>query len=384
MGQLKNTISRFWDRIQENLFPWLEEELPILSEKQRQLVTILEIIRIEDFFPSFCPGFRGRPEKNRASIARAFVAKSVYNMQTTTILIERLHSDISLRRICGWKSRNAIPSESVFSRAFAEFSKSELPFKVHESLIKKLYKNEIVGHAITDSAAIDGWEKPTKKKKKEFDIQAVEKKLEQSPKNDPKKEKELKRIEKQAEGKMSLEEMLADLPQECDRSGKMNAKGNLCWWTGYKLHLTTDDHGIPLTAITSSASLHDSQVAIPLAKMTAQRVVSLYDLMDSGYYAPGIIKHSIAMGHVPIIEKKAKSGEKNEKKLEKLAQKTLNFKPAEMVRYEARTTIERTFSRLKNEFGANFVRVRGGLKTATHLMFCVLSLTADQLIKLVI
>jgi len=182
---------------------------------------------------------------------------------------------------------------------------------------------------------------------------------------------------------MTLEEMLADLPLKCDRSGKMNAKGNLCWWTGYKLHLVADDHGIPLAAITSSASLHDSQAAIPLAKITAQRVINLYDLMDSAYYAPGIIEHSMAMGHVPIIEKKAKSGEKHEKILEKKAWKTINFKPAEMVRYEARTTVERTFSRLKNEFGVSFVRVRGGLKVATHLMFCVLSLAADQLMKLV-
>jgi len=29
--------------------------------------------------------------------------------------------------------------------------------------------------------------------------------------------------------------------------------------------------------------LHDSQVAIPLATLTAGRVTSLYDLMDSAY-----------------------------------------------------------------------------------------------------
>ena len=34
-----------------------------------------------------------------------------------------------------------------------------------------------------------------------------------------------------------------------------------------------------------SASVHDSQVAIPLMKMTSDRVESLYELMDSAYDA---------------------------------------------------------------------------------------------------
>ena len=59
------------------------------------------------------------------------------------------------------------------------------------------------------------------------------------------------------------------------------------------------------------------------------------------------------------------------------------MKPVEMERYKARTTVERVFSRLKDEFGANFVRVRGAVKVSAHLMFGVLALAADQLIKLV-
>ena len=380
MGQLKDNLSEFWNRIQGNLFPFLEEELPPLSEKQQQFVAILEMIRIEEFIPLFCSGFRGRPLKCRSAIARAFIAKFVYNIQTTTMLIERLHSDNSLRRICGWENRKAIPSESVFSRVFAEFSKSDLPSKAHESLIKKYYENEIVGHAITDSTAIAARERPVKKDKKIKKIKQ-ERNVGRFKKGEESRRK-LTRLEKQALGQMKLEEMLADLPRQCDKSGKMNAKGDMCWWVGYKMHLTVDDHGIPLAGITSSASVHDSQVAIPLAKLTAQRVVSLYDLMDSAYDAPSIIQHSIALNHVPIIEKKAPSGEKKEKALEKHAQGIINFKSVEMRRYEARTTVERTFSRLKNEFCANFVRVRGGVKVNAHLMFGVLTLAADQLLKI--
>ncbi len=68
---------------------------------------------------------------------------------------------------------------------------------------------------------------------------------------------------------------------------------------GYKLHIDTADCGVPLSAILTSASLHDSQVAIPLATMTAARVANLYDLMDSAYDATEI--HTVSERHVPII-----------------------------------------------------------------------------------
>ena len=40
------------------------------------------------------------------------------------------------------------------------------------------------------------------------------------------------------------------------------------------------------------------------------------------------------------------------------------------------------FSRLKDEFGARAIRVRGAGKVMAHLMFGVLALTVDQLLKL--
>ena len=53
-----------------------------------------------------------------------------------------------------------------------------------------------------------------------------------------------------------------------------------------------------------------------------------------------------------------------------------------MIRYEKRTVVERSFSRLKDEFGANFVRVKGAAKVCSHLMFGILILAADQLLKI--
>jgi hypothetical protein len=62
--------------------------------------------------------------------------------------------------------------------------------------------------------------------------------------------------------------------------------------------------------------------------------------------------------------------------------KRLPFTPAEEQRFQERTMVERVYSRLKDEFGARFVRVRGPSKVMAHLMFGVLALIVDQLLKL--
>ena len=161
MSKLKDTLSQRWFTIQTSLFPWLSEELGELTDKQQELVTTLEMIRIEEFILS-SSGYPGRRPEDRVAIARAFVAKTVYNMPTTRVLLDRLETDISLRRICGWERKSDISAEWTFSRAFAEFSESQLPERIHESLIKKYYKEEIIGHNSRDSTAIDG-EKPLRK-----------------------------------------------------------------------------------------------------------------------------------------------------------------------------------------------------------------------------
>jgi hypothetical protein len=62
----------------------------------------------------------------------------------------------------------------------------------------------------------------------------------------------------------------------------------------------------------------------------------------------------------------------------------LNLKRPEDVRYNERTAIERVNGRLKDEFGGRMLRVKGHAKVMTHLMFGILALTVDQLIRLMI
>jgi hypothetical protein len=77
-------------------------------------------------------------------------------------LLDRSETDSALRRICGWERKNDVPDEWTFSRAFAEFSASQLPERVHEAFIKN-DENEIVGHNSRDSMAIEARDKPLKK-----------------------------------------------------------------------------------------------------------------------------------------------------------------------------------------------------------------------------
>ncbi|MEO5377982.1 MAG: hypothetical protein H7832_09415 [Magnetococcus sp. DMHC-6] len=52
MNILRDGLSRIWSRIQGSLFPFLEEELGELTDKHRLVVTVLEVIRIEEYIPS--------------------------------------------------------------------------------------------------------------------------------------------------------------------------------------------------------------------------------------------------------------------------------------------------------------------------------------------
>jgi transposase len=158
---LRDFLSITWNHIQANLFPWLTEELGPLTDTHKQVIATLELVRIETLMRDW-PGLPGRPLRDRAALARAFVAKAVMGLPTTSMLIERLAVDKRLRRLCGWERPGQVPSESTFSRAFAEFATCELPSRVHEALIKRTHKDRLVGHISRDATAIEAREKAVK------------------------------------------------------------------------------------------------------------------------------------------------------------------------------------------------------------------------------
>jgi hypothetical protein len=238
--------------------------------------------------------------------------------------------------------------------------------KVHEAMVEKFAKPGLVGHISRDATAIEGREKPVAKVR--------------PPKSEPRKKgrprrgevrepKPETRLERQC--RQSAPEALAELPVHCDVGTKKNSKGYKQTWIGFKLHADVNDCGLPISVALTAASLHDSQVAIPLMQMTSARVDYLYDLMDAAYDAQPIYAVSRSLGHVPIIDRNSRGKE------------VVPLAPHEAARYRERSVAERFNSRLKENFGAGNVMVRGAEKVRLHLMFGVIALFADQLLKLI-
>lgn len=361
MNSVQEFFSTFGQILQGRLFPRVEEELGELGNRHRDLLAALALLRLEG-----CVAVRhgrGRPAHDRAAIARAFVAKAIFQLPNTRALLDRLAHDSALRGLCGWERASEVPDESVFSRAFAEFSDSGLAQRVHEKLIRRTQSKRLIGHILRDATAIEVREKPVPQPP-----EAPPPRRSHKRSGTPKRPELMTRIERQSSGSMTLPAMLAELPRGCNVGCKPD-KGKKKYWTGYKLHLDVADGQIPISCVLTSASLNDNQVAIPLATMTAQRVTSCYDLMDAGYDCHAIRQHSRSLGHVPIIDHQKHGAVK------------LELAPAQRERYKERTTAERVCARLKEEFGGRTVRVRGWAKVMTHLMFGILALCADQILR---
>jgi IS5 family transposase len=379
----RDLIMQRWNVIQHELLPELKNEVGALTPKLEKVIPTLEWVRIEEFVPSTWSA-EGRPPHERSWLANAFVAKSVLGLTTTRGLIERLMIDRALRRICGFSPCRKLPSESTFSRAFEEFAEGRLAQRVHEALIKEHLGDELMGHLSRDGTAIEARERPARTAGQSAPhVSTAQPALipeAQSAASAPANRRgRPRRSEPRPPAKESpihcqrsqtLTQMLADIPTACDRATKCNAQGYKVSWNGYKLHLDTADCGVPIAALLSSASMHDGLAAIPLSLISAQRVTHLYDLMDAAYCSAERREHSRSLGHVPLIEHNPRRGEK------------IEFAPAEAIRYNERTAAERSNARLKDEFGGNTLRVKGDAKIMGHLMFGVLALSADPLMRL--
>jgi Transposase DDE domain/Transposase domain (DUF772) len=372
-------LTRLHFGIQRDLLPALEEVTGPLSDKDKSFVKVCALLCLEKQVQA-CgwKGF-GRPPKSHLKMAHAFVAKALWNIPTTKALIGQLKANTTLRRLCGWEDGpRSVPSESIFSRAFALFADIGLGQRAHEALIGTHLGNEVIWHAATDSTAIEAREKAVKEP--EVVPAGAEPSTEQ-PKRKPGRPRkgeeppppEPTRLQRHLGGQLSAN--LQDMPEvRCNYGCKKNSQGNTDYWRGYKLHLVTGDGDIPLSAYLSSANLHDSQAAIILEQSVAQRTRAVfYQLKDSAYDAQAIREHSVKMGSVPIIEKR-----------DYRAPDSIRMEPDRARHYNARSGVERNNSDLKDNHGGRMLRVRGAAKVMTHLMFGILVMSAEALIRQVI
>jgi hypothetical protein len=166
----------------------------------------------------------------------------VYNHRTTRATLEALRGSPVLRRICGFVSYVPIPSESTFSRAFAEFAVKGLGDRVHEALVGQWVQPGLVGHISRDATAIQGREKPTAKAKPPKPAPRKKGRPRRGEVREPKPET---RLERQC--RQSAQEALAELPVYCDVGTKKNSKGYKETWIGYKLHADVNDCCLPIS-----------------------------------------------------------------------------------------------------------------------------------------
>jgi hypothetical protein len=295
-----------------------------------------------------------------SSCARALVVKSICGYRTTKELRFALLADDALAAVCGFW--HGIPSLSNFSRAFARFAQMGLGDVVHSRLVREHYSESVVHHVARDSSAIQGREAPLLKPK-------AEPKPKGRPgrkKGVPPKPKEITRQERQLT--QDYKTALAELPVLCDCGAKKNSQGINQYWSGFKIHVDVTEDGCPLSVVTTSASVHDSQVAIPLMKMSAERVGCIfYQIMDIGYVGKPIRQAADELGQVAIIPNKATKTEP-----------AIPMDPHRRRRYALRGAVERFFSDLKDNHGANNIRVRGHPKVHLHLMLGVLAIFAAK------
>ena len=360
-------LQDLWQHLQRQLFPMLVEEVGDLGEKDRQFVQVVSLLPLGPFLPRYDWCGVGCPPHERVWLLHAFIAKEVYQFATREALVDALKARPTLRRLCGWESASALPSLSTFCRAFAQFAADELPQKIHEALVKLHCGPKLVGHTSHDATAIVVPERPLLPSPAAQC--AVAAPVVQRKRGRPKKGQEAPPpppTRLQLQPQRSLAQNLADLPRACGIGAKKGSKGHMEYWRGYKLHLSVIDGDIPISAILTSASTHDSQVAIPLLQMSAQRVTGLYDLMDSAYDAEAIHAYCHSLGHVPIIEPVQRGD-------------WIPLDPAQRQRFGQRSASERVNGRLKDFFGGRAVRVRGPAKVMCHLMFGLLAITALSL-----
>src|SRR5882757_4637336 len=149
----RNVLLQFGHILQQVLFPAVELETGPLSKQLQLIASVMSLVPLERLL-SARRSRTGRPSKDRAALVTAFIAKAVLNLPTTRDLIGRLRVDEPLRTFCGWASIKALPHESKFSRAFAEFAATELVQQSHAAVIEATQRGRLIGHIARDSTAI--------------------------------------------------------------------------------------------------------------------------------------------------------------------------------------------------------------------------------------
>ena len=127
----RQVVTQFAHMLQEELFPLLRSSVGPLNGQMQLLAAVISLAPLERMLGARRAA-TGRPAKDRAALATAFLAKAVLNLPTTRDLICRLRVDEALRRFCGWSSLLATSRSTPFPRGLCAARLKACPAKSEE------------------------------------------------------------------------------------------------------------------------------------------------------------------------------------------------------------------------------------------------------------
>ncbi len=245
---------------------------------------------------------------------------------------------------------------------------------MHGAPVRAAYEGSVVGHVSRDPTAVTGRERPAPKRRRG------------RPRRGGGPVREPTRLERQLRGGMSTAEMVGELPKARDVGTRRNAKGYRESWRGYRTHIDAADGDVPVGRVPAPASLHDSQAAIPLARMTAERVDHCHGLMDADCDSRETGPRARLAGRVPVIgTDPRRDAELRERPATGArARRSAGHDRHDRARHRQRSSGGRVNSALKDSYGGRHGRVRGHARVACHLFFGVPALTVHQLMRPVV
>lgn len=252
----------------------------------------------------------------------------------------QLNDSISFSKFCGLTLDNVSPDHSTLSRFRSEMTKAGAFEKLFKLMNKQLEKHKIIVKtgAIVDASIIDSPLKP--KGKPIYEIAVDREETEQTSEAIDKEKEEIELIKKISPG--------------VDTEAKWIKKAGKLRY-GYKKHVVTDEEGLILGILTTSANVNEiTNLEDVLA--TADLPLNIALKADKGYQSK---KNEELLGKLKLRNHILKKAKKNkpltawETKFNKLVGKT-------------RFKVERTFGGIKRWFNSSSARYRGQAKMHTQ------------------
>ena len=370
-------------------------------QPKTRLAMVFETIDLHPFLKALpIKSVRGPKGYSSAALIKAILAMRLCSIPTVTLLVERLKTDLVFRYECGFSISQSVPSLATFSRFFQKIAETDSLQALFSALVDTATQDGIISGEVVaiDASAIESYEKPVPQK----DL-----------KNDG---------------------------SSAAWGAKLDTHGNQHTWFGYKLHLAVDTESeLPIAVKVTPGNRNDATQAIPL--MDEIKNQPKYYCMDMGYDAKDIYQAAYerqAQAIIPLNHRKEKLppegmdenrtptcsmgypmvywGCEREKGILKfrcphvcgkvncpngsawcsqsnyglVIKKKVEDDPRSFCTphrgtreweklYAERTSVERAFSRLKGQLGANMVRVQGIKKVTAHLMLCCIALLAGTI-----